>query len=865
MKTTALAVLVLCSVTAALAAAPTQWNPRGNGGGGALFAPSFSPHAPGELYIACDMGEVFHTTDLAHWAAVDFRQLGGGRASRVAFTSDPRVLYVLRNDGNGDAPAKSTDGGATWTVLAADPTGNGAYFLAADPARSDRLIVSDYSTIWFSNNGGLTFTAKYSDATGNGAYVAGAFFDGTRIFVGTNAGLLVSQNDGATFAIQSLGGIPAGSVLASFSGAKQGATTRFFAVTASSADVYPGVMVEDFFASTLGMVTLDWGAAAWVARTTGIAATDHLNFVSTARRNVAKAMAAGQDDSGNPVVYRTTDAGAHWSATLTTASNGNVFTGWSGAGGDRGWGYGGGSVGFAVSPRDPDVAAWTDYGFVHLTTDGGAHWRQGYATFADQNPPGANTPTGRAYHSAGLEDTSWWGLTWSDTTNVFAAATDVRGLRSTDGGATWSFRYTGHTQNTMYLALKHPVSGKLYGATSSVHDLYQSTYLQDARIDGGTGQVLVSSDKGATWSLVHDFGHPVVWVAADPTDAETLYASVVHGSAGGVYRTTNLSSGASSTWTKLAVPPRTQGHPYTLTVLNDGTLVAGYSGRRDGTGAFTASAGVFTLPKNGSTWTDRSDNGMKYWTKDLVVDPHDAAQNTWYAGVFSGWGGPPNDLGGLYRTTDRGLHWTRIFTSQGVESCTLGPNDGNEMYVATETDGVYYTANAGAATPTFTRVAGYAFAHPMRVFFAPADDREVWVTSFGNGAAVGYVVPRDADGDGATDAVDCAPRDGAVWAVPADVTTLRVAKSGASLSLTWTATSAPGAAAAPTYDVVRSPSARDLITGAVCVATGTSATSASEGTPAGAAWFYLVRAKNACGATAGVDASGVPRLVRACP
>ena len=32
---------------------------------------------------------------------------------------------------------------------------------------------------------------------------------------------------------------------------------------------------------------------------------------------------------------------------------------------------------------------------------------------------------------------------------------------------------------------------------------------------------------------------------------------------------------------------------------------------------------------------------MYYWTKDIVIDPNDASQNTWYAGVFSGWGGTP--------------------------------------------------------------------------------------------------------------------------------------------------------------------------------------------------------------------------------
>ena len=72
-----------------------------------------------------------------------------------------------------------------------------------------------------------------------------------------------------------------------------------------------------------------------------------------------------------------------------------------------------------------------------------------------------------------------------------------------------------------------------------------------------------------------------------------------------------------------------------------------------------------------TAWTDRSDAGMHYWTKDLVVDPRDPTQSTWYVGVLSGWGGAPNGLGGLYKTTDRGVHWSRILTLDRVESCTI--------------------------------------------------------------------------------------------------------------------------------------------------------------------------------------------------
>ena len=127
----------------------------------------------------------------------------------------------------------------------------------------------------------------------------------------------------------------------------------------------------------------------------------------------------------------------------------------------------------------------------------------------------------------------------------------------------------------------------------------------------------------------------------DPNNANRMYACAVDGIAsgdagakGGVWVTSNLNLGTASTWTKLANPPRTQGHVYTVRVLNDGTLVTTYSGRRAGSPeVFTDSSGVFVSTDGGATWTDRSAANMHYYTMELTVDPTDSTQNTWYAGV----------------------------------------------------------------------------------------------------------------------------------------------------------------------------------------------------------------------------------------
>ncbi len=268
-----------------------------------------------------------------------------------------------------------------------------------------------------------------------------------------------------------------------------------------------------------------------------------------------------------------------------------------------------------------------------------------------------------------------------------------------------------------------------------VHDIYMSYRLEDAQLDQTSGAVMRSVDKGAHWTVLHDFGHPVVFLALDPNQRDTMYASVVHHSQGGVFRTTNLQDGASSIWTRLPDPPRTEGHPYNLAVLKDGSVVATYSGRR--ARSFTASAGVFVLPPDARNWTDVSAPGMHYWVKDLVVDAADPSESTWYVGVFQAWNlSAAAESNGLYRTTNRGQTWQRIWPGQNVESVSIDPNNPARMFVATESDGLWLTTNLSSATPSFRADADYPFPHPLRIFFNPNERDEVWVASFGGGIRV---------------------------------------------------------------------------------------------------------------------------------
>lgn len=735
-------------------AQPTSFSSRGIGGGGALFALSINPLNNSEYYIACDMGELFHTTNFGNaYDQVNFQQLIAGHNSKVCYTSSVGLLYSISYANNMVLPMKSADNGSTWTMLSGNPDVNEETFsIDADYNNPLRIVISYYGAIYFSSNGGTSFTSIHTATNiASGNLVGGVFFDGNNIFIGTNDGVLLSTNSGTSWSIAPITGIPAGERIYSFAGAKVGATTRFFCITANVADIYVGIVGSDYYQFAKGVYAVDYALGNWTPKMTGInLANDFPMFVGMATNDINTVYLAGSNSLAYPDILKTTNAGTGWSHVFTTTTNQNISTGWSGAGGDRNWGYGECAFGIAVAPNNSNSVIFGDFGFVHKTINGGAGWSQGYVDLLGQNPSGANTPINQSYKSVGIENTTCWQIEWMNATNMFACFSDIRGIRSTDAGNSWSFNYTGNSANSTYRIIKHPTSVTLYAGTSNIHDMYQSTRLQDAILDAAdaNGKIIYSTNNGAAWQNLKVFNHPVFWLAIDPNNANRAYASVIHyaggAGTGGIYITNDLQNLAASTWTLLPNPPRTEKHPASIVVLNDGKMVCTYSGRRTSAGAFTASAGVFIYDPALNTWTDVSHTGMYYWTKDIVIDPNDPLQNTWYTGVFSGWGGPPNGLGGLYKTINRGVSWVKLTNTaiiDRVTSCSFNPTNANQIFMTTETNGLWVSNNINAATPTFSIVQSYPFQQPERVFFNPYNTNEMWVTSFGNGMKMGSLLP----------------------------------------------------------------------------------------------------------------------------
>lgn len=728
-------------------AQPTNWQSRGMGGGGALFSPSINPHNNAEIYMACDMTEIFHSLNFGRsWEVLHFEELLATQESKVQFTIDPKILFSIHNDFATDTriPKKSLDGGRTWKNIQ-DPTSGEALYLFADPNTKERLLIGTWDKIYFSEDGGNSYNAVYSSSD---LYIGGVFWNGQNIFIGCKDGLLISKDGGLTFYIQAYPGLPANNGILSLAGAQDGNTTSIFAIARERNSMW-GLMQPSEYWGSQKIYRLDWDdSPSWQVLNQGIPQSAFPFFVGMARNNPNVVYIAGATESPqNPMVYKSTNRGANWSPVFQTQNNANIATGWAGAEGDLAWGWMENAMGFDVSNTDPNVAVITDWGFVHTTKDGGNTWQQAYIDTNKQHSVGSITQTKQAYTSIGIENTSSWWLHWTDINSMIAAYTDIAAIKSNNGGHQWSFNYSGYAQgnaqgdkwNSTYHIVEAE-DGTLYSAVSSLHDIYQSTYLHDSQLDHGDGAILKSTDKGSTWSLVYDFDMPVIKLALDPKNKNVLYACAIHSNRGGVYKTINLNTNQ-PTFIPTNSPPRTQGHPYDIKVLDDGVLVTSYSGRRDQSWNFTASSGVFMSENKGVTWIDVSDAGMYYWTKDIIIEPHDTNQNTWYAAVHSGWGGAPNGLGGLYKTINRGQSWERILELDRVESATIHPANPSIMYVTTEYEGLWFSENLeDNNSPDFHLLKEYPFQHPMRVFFNPFDNNEIWITSFGFGMSTGKTI-----------------------------------------------------------------------------------------------------------------------------
>ena len=389
----------------------------------------------------------------------------------------------------------------------------------------------------------------------------------------------------------------------------------------------------------------------------------------------------------NATIYRSADAGLTWemvSGGLNGRGPPGVPTGWP--------------IDLQCDPRDPDRLFANNYGGGNfLSEDGGRTWQ--------------NASTG--YTGALMRDVAVDPL---NPARVYGAGRS--GIwRSDDGGTTWigvRFRTSDFPLGDDWLAIESDPSqpGRMLGApgnwvveTTNEGNTWQllwptlingepSIILTEAIVDLafapsdptriyagllepgcdewhepctiGRGGLAVSSDGGASWTLVnHDSirGIPVFNLAVDPREANVVYA----GTEIGLLKSID----GGQTWTPVNdLPGTTRVRAIAVSPSTSPRVLAGVDG-----------LGVYVSEDGGQTWqagiAGLEPNGSLH---DIVVDP--TSPQTIYAS---------DHLSGAYRSTDGGLTWERINNGL-LNRAGMGlaiSADGQHLYMATDGGGVF--------------------------------------------------------------------------------------------------------------------------------------------------------------------------------
>ncbi len=355
------------------------------------------------------------------------------------------------------------------------------------------------------------------------------------------------------------------------------------------------------------------------------------------------------DESGHPLVSKSTDSGATWS--------------------DAGTGIGAASFeleAVVVDPTDEDRAYLAAFDTVYRTTNGGGLWTMPSTDLSGQfvldlviNPDDPDILYA-ATATSGVWKTTNGGDDWHQKDSGLPAHSNVQDLaisasnpavvyagtldavyKTNDGAASWTKKNSGISGSTRALAVDPDHSQTAYAGTDS--------------------GVYLTTDGGSSWSKSNS-GIPsgkrnVYSLLVDPDHTNRVYAGTLPG---GLYASTD----GADTW-----EARNTGLTYkgplalALNPNSTGVLYAGTQG------------GLFKSTDHGNDW-DGSSTGMeRTHTNVLAVNPGDADE------VFQAVEG-----GGFLKSTNGGDSWSvhnSTIGSGGVRLRTVAENPNNHsiLYV----------------------------------------------------------------------------------------------------------------------------------------------------------------------------------------
>jgi photosystem II stability/assembly factor-like uncharacterized protein len=737
------------------AARQDTWRVIGMGGGGTMTFPTVSPHDAGVVVEACDMTGAYITTD----GAKSYRMFNLRTVVRC-YAFDPGKANVIYA-GN-DGVWRSEDTGKTWSLVMPDPAKDTFEHMRGDHA--DHTFTSDDPA--YPAEAEPSITAIAVDP--RDSKVIYAAFDGGYFRAGKPA-LVVSRDYGGTW--QKVREIETDGVMQIDVDGKSGVVT---CMTPQGAGLLSGAKWEEHAApkgvefgyasiarTTQGRpiiyataeaswkgktlaggvyVSLD-GGKTWKESAGGIGelvsnagkgGPPQIHAIAASAKHGETAyvgfrgLVPGGDGACNGIA-KTTDGGATWGIVKKEGKgpSGNAIPTWV----EPRMREATGDVWFdaprdlAAAPTDANVCYATDLFRTYRTTDGGKTWET-----VNSVEVGEDTWTTR-----GLDVTTCYGVHFDpfDKKRVYISYTDMGMFRSEDGGKSWTSSIEGiptEWRNTTYwLEFDPEVTGLVWGAFSGPHDLPRPKMWRDRDPGRYTGGVATSTDGGRTWTPT-DAGmnqSSITHIIMDPATKagkRTLYAC---GFGKGVFKSTDNGK----TWAlKNNGIEKRQPFAWRLTRANDGTLYLVVARR--------SWQGEIGDENDGALY--RSTDGAEHWEKmalpegtngpnGLTLDPSDEKRM-----YLSAWGkmnrGAADTGGGIFVSEDAGKTWKNAMKDdQHIYDVTADARNGY-LYACGFESAAYRSTDKGA---TWTRLKGYNFKWGHRVIPDPADEKMVYITTFG--------------------------------------------------------------------------------------------------------------------------------------
>ncbi|MGA9115519.1 MAG: hypothetical protein WB626_01975 [Bacteroidota bacterium] len=475
------------------------------------------------------------------------------------------------------------------------------------------------------------------------------------------------------------------------------------------------------------------GGSSWTQITNGFGSTTHfsaLRVSPTSSGTLFAALGSGYYYStpANEGLWRSTNAGATWSNTLTaddgfdvlphpTTAN-RVYAATGGAVSSAGfyrstnnglnWTHVTSGLPSSTTIRRMQIALSTGtpstiYGLV-WTTPGGA----GTATLYKSTNDGTNwSSTGSSFSTAqGFYDLMV-AVNPSNVNEVYVGMEEL--FRSTDGGSSFSYVGGAYWSQTMH------VDFHIMGFAPS-NALY--------RYVGCDGGIYRSTDGGLSWGQLNSLLPTLQYyrLGSHPTDQNTLMGGAQDN---GLFRTTN---GGSGNWTLVSTGDGMEcfydyATPSTVYAsTQNGALVKSTTG-----GGYGSFSGI--QPSTGEGWA---------WTAPFFMHP--TSPQTIYTAAQQPW-----------RSTDGGATWVGLnggtLSSYYINTMAQSPvTPGNMICAASEgplptwpaTPPVFVSSNGGTAWTNVTSNIGGSARYITRVMFHPTQGNTCFVVRSGFGSGKIY-------------------------------------------------------------------------------------------------------------------------------